>query len=609
MCGIAGTVGVPFDDARRAVEAMCERMIPRGPDDGDVGVVSSSLPVVLGSRRLSIIDPSPRGRQPMTDHERRTTIVFNGMIYNFPELRRRLAADGERFESDCDTEVVLRAYGRWGRDFVTRLEGMFALAIWDEARQTLVLARDRLGIKPLYLTERSGGLAFASQIKALLAGGIAEPTLSPDAVRSFLAYGAVCEPLTVLEGVRAFPPATVAEYSSGALREWRYAELPELERTPMPRAEAVEELRGLLTSAVRRHLVSDAPIGVFLSGGLDSSLVAALAAREHARVRTVSVVFDDPALDEASYSERIAEHIGSEHTSVRLGAERLVPWLDGAFDAMDQPTYDGINTYVVSRAAADTGLKVALSGLGADELFDGYGYAARARALTRVSRVPRPLVGAAIRAATLALQAEKAAKAAYWLRTPGNGDAHDLLRRLFLEPELAQLVPSTTAPLREDVVGAVDLYGRLSRLDLATYLRNVLLRDTDAMSMSRSLEVRVPYLDDRLVEWALRRPGAIKGERKALLAVVARDVLPREVVERRKHGFLLPLKTWMRTELTKDVAARLREPPAAVAAIVDRRASEAVWARYLRDGRHWLRPWALYALSRWVETLPAGARP
>jgi asparagine synthase (glutamine-hydrolysing) len=588
---------------------MCESMIPRGPDDGDVGVFSSSPPVVLGNRRLSIIDPSRRGRQPMTDRKRRTTIVFNGMIYNFRELRRRLVADGERFESDCDTEVVLRAYGRWGREFVTRLEGMFALAIWDEARQTLLLARDRLGIKPLYLTEHGDGLAFASQVKTLVAGGVAEPILSPEAVRSFLAYGAVSEPLTVLEGVRAFPPATVAEYSRGALREWRYAAFPELERTPVPRAEAVEELRGLLTSAVRRHLVSDAPIGVFLSGGLDSSVVAALAAREHARVRTVSVVFDDPTLNEASYSERVASRIGSEHTSVRLDPGRLVPWLDGAFDAMDQPTFDGINTYVVSRAAADTGLKVALSGLGADELFDGYGYAARTRALTRASRVPRPLVGGATRVARLALHADKAEKAAYWLRTPGNGHAHELLRRLFLEPELAQLIPSRATPRGEDVTGAVDLYGRLSRLDLATYLRNVLLRDTDAMSMSQSLEVRVPYLDDRLVEWALRRPGAIKGERKALLAIVARDLLPREVVERRKHGFLLPLKTWMRTELREDVAERLREPPAAVAEIVSRSGSEAVWARYLRDGRRWLRPWALYALSRWVETLPAGARP
>jgi asparagine synthase (glutamine-hydrolysing) len=608
MCGIAGTVGLPLDDGRHAVEAMCKRMIARGPDDGDVATLVSAVPVVLGSRRLSIIDPTSRGRQPMTDRARKTTIVFNGMIYNFRELRRRLAADGERFDSDCDTEVVLRAYGRWGRDFVSRLEGMFALAIWDGARQTLVLARDRLGIKPLYVTERGDSLAFASQVKALLAGGVVDPTLSADAVRSFLAYGAVSEPLTAIEGIRAFPAATVAEYSGSALRQWRYADFPELERTRPTQAEAVEELRGLLTSAVRRHLVSDAPIGVFLSGGLDSSLVAALAAREHARVRTVSVVFDDPALNEASYIERVAERIGSEHTSVRLGPERLIPWLDGAFDAMDQPTFDGINTYVVSRAAAETGLKVALSGLGADELFDGYGYTARARALSRASRVPGPLVGVVTRAATLALHGDKADKAAHWLRTSSSGHPHDLLRRLFLEPELAQLVPSSAIP-RPVNVGGGDLYGHLSRLDLTTYLRNVLLRDTDAMSMSRSLEVRVPYLDDRLVEWALRRPGAVKGERKALLAVVARDLLPREVVERRKQGFLLPLRTWMRTELRDDVARRLREPPAAVAAIVDRRGTEALWGHYVRDGRRWLRPWALYALSRWVDTLPAGARP
>ncbi len=297
MCGIAGALAGSVEDARAAVEAMCEQLIPRGPDDHGIATSSGERgSASLGSRRLAIIDPSPAGHQPMVDAERETTIVFNGMIYNFGDLRERLSAEGEPFVSDCDTEVVLRAYGRYGRDCVRHLRGMFAFAVWDERRRELFLARDRLGIKPLYYTERDGWFLFASQVKALLRTGRVPAELSAPALDTYLAFGAVSEPLTAIEGVSALPAGHTALVREGTVTVARYWEPPAEPDASLAAQDAADELCAVLEDTVRRHLVSDAPLGVFLSGGLDSSLVAALAAQASSRVRTVSVAFADRKL-------------------------------------------------------------------------------------------------------------------------------------------------------------------------------------------------------------------------------------------------------------------------------------------------------------------------
>jgi asparagine synthase (glutamine-hydrolysing) len=609
MCGIAGAIHADPDFVRDAVGVMCDRMIARGPDDGGVSLMSAhGVSVALGNRRLAIIDPSSAGHQPMRDEGRGTTIVFNGMIYNHRELRAQLTSQGEAFVSQCDTEVVLKAYGRYGTKCVDHLRGMFAFAVWDPREQALFLARDSFGIKPLYYWHTGGGFMFASQVKALLATGHVPARLSPAGLQTYLSFGAVSEPLTAIDGVFALPAAHAATVRYGRIAIQRYWSPPELTGTHASRQDVAAELRARLEDSVRRHLISDAPLGVFLSGGLDSSVLAALAARESARVRTVSVAFDDAGFSERPHMERVSQHIGSEHVCVTLRPVDLLAAHGEAFEAMDQPTFDGLNTYIVSREAARAGLKVALSGLGADELFDGYGYTSRIAALERAADLPRPLTQVAGRVVAMTRRPGNHEKLAAWLSRAGEGEsAYELLRRVFLADEAARLEPEAGAVRRsspQDALVSPDLFSRVTALELAHYTNNVLLRDTDAMSMAHSLEVRVPYLDRPLVEWVLSLPAEAKGGAgKALLVEAARDLLPPEILTRRKQGFALPLARWMRGEVRDEVDSALRNPPEALAALLDRDACVQVWEQFLRDGRRWTRPWALFALCRWAATI------
>ena len=614
MCGIAGAIHADPEFVRRAVGVMCDQMIARGPDDAGIALIDArDAAVALGNRRLAIIDPSPAGHQPMQDANRGTTIVFNGMIYNHRELRRNLAEWGEEFESRCDTEVVLKAYGRYGARCVDHLRGMFAFAVWDPSRQSLFMARDCFGIKPLYYAQTPNGLLFASQVKSLLSSGQIPERLSPAAVNSYLSFGAVSEPLTAIEGVLALPAGHTAIVRDGGVTLDRYWSPPAQSETTASRRDTSDELRARLEDSVHRHLVSDAPLGVFLSGGLDSSVLAALASRETARLTTVSVAFDEPDLSERSHMERVAAHIGSEHVCVTLRPDDALASLDGAFDAMDQPSFDGLNTYFVSREAARAGLKVALSGLGADELFDGYGHTSRISALERAALMPGPFARFAGGVVGRTKKRGNLEKAQAWLAGGSDrGSAYELLRRVFLAEETGRLAPGSAAATSGsscDVQSTGDLYGRVTALDLGHYTNNVLLRDTDAMSMAHSLEVRVPYLDRELAEWVMSLPARLRrGGGKALLVEATADLLPPEILQRRKQGFALPLARWMRDELRVEIDGALRNPPDELADLVDRDACLAVWEQFLRDGRRWTRPWALFALHRWTRSIGARER-
>jgi asparagine synthase (glutamine-hydrolysing) len=589
---------------------MSANMKARGPDDaGIVLLPNPNGQVALASRRLAIIDPSEAGHQPMSDKPRGTTLVFNGMIYNFRELRRELEASGMTFSSDCDTEVVLKSYELYGPRCVEKLRGMFAFAIWDSHKHELFLARDRLGIKPLYYRHRGREFLFASQVKALLASGLVDRRISPEGMATFLGLGAVSEPLTIIEGVRALPAGHTATFDSEGLRLNRYWGLEAPRQINCSPNEAGAHLRTTLDETVGVHLESDAPLGVFLSGGLDSSVLAALATRHTDHLKAVSVVFGERAYSEEMYIDAVTRKLGVDHVRVSLDAGFLRDQLMDAFRAMDQPSFDGINTFFVSKAAHESGLKVALSGLGADELFDGYGYARRAMALERLRRLPDPILRFASAGALTRRLGARGQKMGSWLSgelTPGS--SYELLRRLFLPAEVRQLMPGSRTfdglaqPVAVDPSG--DVAHQVSVLDLTNYTKNVLLRDTDAMSMAHSLEVRVPYLDDRFVESMLRVPSAFRARRnKALLAVSVRDLVPQEVLDRKKHGFLLPLRTWMLGDLRSEVAATLTEPPAAVHALLDAAETRRVWTRFSSDENNWLRPWALYALCKWVESI------
>jgi asparagine synthase (glutamine-hydrolysing) len=617
MCGIAGAAGPAARELTSVVERMCDHMLPRGPDGGGLAVYpgGDNFEGLLGARRLAIIDPSPAGDQPFVDRQRGNAVVYNGMIYNYRELRRELEAGGERFESACDTEVLLRAYGRYGVDCLSRLQGMFAFAIWDGARQELLLARDRIGIKPLYYSVLSGRLLFASQLKTLVASGLVPADLSAEGIDSFLAFGAVHEPATILDRVEAIPSGHYALWSRDGLRLRSYWTPPEPGTVPASRADPTPaELERQLDLAVARHLLSDAPAGVFLSGGLDSSVIAGLADRHAARLKTVSVRFEEGEFSEAPYQRLVAERLGSDHAEVQLTGEELLKDLPEVFEAMDQPTVDGINSYTVSRAAHDAGLKVALSGLGADELFDGYGMVRRMRLLEASRRLPRPLQKAAAVAAGAALSGSKGHKARAWLsgELPA-GASYELLCRCFLPNELSRLTRSVApvpSPYPQRTFTDRPIRHWESVTALTNNIRNTVLPDTDSMSMAHGLEVRVPFLDDNIVNWSLTHAATGATLTKRFLGDAAAAFVPQAVLARRKQPFAVPLSTWLHGPLRLEVANAFSNIPDRLEDRVRPEAVQRVWERFLARRTPGGHAWALYALMSWVrscELLAEGA--
>ena len=630
MCGIAGAVlhrPDPGFEWEPRLARMQAAMRHRGPDDEGL-YVAPERDAGLVASRLAIRDLSPAGHMPMSNAAASVWISYNGELYNADELRAELVAHGYRFRSGSDTEVVLHGYEAWGEGVLERLRGMFAFAILDRSVRDatgLLLARDRLGIKPLYYAQVPQGLVFASELRALDACGLVSGDVDPAAIVAYLSLGSVPAPLTIRAGVHMLEPGRFLRFDA------RPGSAPRIERywSVMPRESAREaadptaSVRALLEDAVRTHLVSDVPLGAFLSGGLDSSAVVALMRAVGAEtIRTCSLVFDEPDIDESEYSRVAARALGTEHFERRISARVVLDELDDIFAAMDQPTIDGLNTYFISQTARQAGLTVALSGLGGDELFGGYaetfaGVPRVMRALRVAQAVPAGahVARAAMRMLPTGSRWGKVSDAL--ARAPTRASAYLVCRGLFSPGQVRQLVRPDVweaAAGRFDPVheiaaahGAAEPHegGRgwddfvwVSGLELRNYTHHQLLRDTDVMSMRHSLEVRVPLLDDRLVEGVMRLPAAAKlgATPKALFAAAVRDLLPPAILARRaKKGFIFPLDAWLRGPL----AGRAREAeeglgewlrPAAVARV----------RRMQAEGKlHWSRSWALVALHGW----------
>lgn len=627
MCGICGIIGERNGEAARAaVRRMMAAMTHRGPDDE--GVLAAP-PVTLGMRRLSIIDLAG-GHQPIFNEEGTRAVVLNGEIYNFRELRRELEISGHTFRTQSDTEVVVHAYEEWGAACVRRFRGMFALAVVELEKGTppqarrVFLARDRFGIKPLYYAAANGALVFASETQALLQSGCVEACLSRAALRSYLLFGSACEPQTLFDGVGSLPPGHIlwvdAEDPSAARPApyWALGAAPVADGSGS--APAIR-LRALLEEAVRLHLIADVPLAVFLSGGMDSTALAALAARERSGIHTFTVAFREREYSEAATARRTAERLGTEHNELVLGEGEMLGRMDEAVAALDQPSMDGINTYFVSRAARQAGFKVALSGLGGDEIFGGYRTFRSTPRVERVAGVARRLP-AAVRSATAPAVARLAGgtpdaarkAAAIWREPDAFPQAYFFARALFTPEQVDVLMqgadgrPATASSAWLGAAAAeaerLDPFTAVTWLECRSYLVNTLLRDADSVSMAHSLEVRVPFLDHVLVECVAGMPEAAKrgdGAPKALLVDALRDVLPEEVARKAKRTFTLPWEHWLRSALRQRVAGGLADLAPPLRVVLSPRAVDSVWQDFLAGRTSWSRPWSLFVLNEWAK--------
>lgn len=621
MCGIAGfSAGIALEAVEAATARMTAAMVHRGPDDGGVEVLRVDGGYLgLGARRLAIQDASPAGHQPMHDAQTGNWLVFNGEIYNFRELRSELTARGFRFHSGTDTEVLLRAYGAWGLESIHRLRGMFAFALWDARARRLVLCRDPMGVKPLYYSRVGGGLLFASELRALLRSGRVPQRLSHAGLLSYLALGAVQEPLTIVQGIECLPAGHCAVWEGGRLSLWRHWSLEDCFRraqsSSLDRCQATERVQAALTESVRRRLISDVPVGIFLSGGLDSSSITALAAKQSdSPLRTVSVVFSEHAFSEKRYVDLVRRRYPSVHTEFCLSDTDLIDLLPAGVAAMDQPTFDGINTYVIAHQARRAGLKVVLSGLGGDELFGGYPSFHRVPALELTRRwLPSILRRPTARAALIAgRQNDQARKLARWVAVDGvEGGAEALFRELFAPVDRQRLTtvpapPATNGHHAAYRLGGDDLFNAVSYFEMSHYLRNVLLRDTDSMGMAHSVEVRDPFLDQDLVELVAALPGRVKREGggvKPLLSQAMRADLPEAILMRRKMGFSFPFARWLRGPLGESLERTLLDPRLGgeVAEVLNPVAVREVLDRFRAGCASWVRVWSLYVLKQWGE--------
>ncbi len=631
MCGIVGLYDPrglgTRDNVRATLHTMCVAMRHRGPDDvGDF--VSSKLDAALGNVRLAVIDLSAAGHMPMASDDGAVQLTYNGEIYNFAEVGHELVQLGHRFRSHTDTEVLLRAYQQWGLECVRRVRGMFAFAIWDSNERRLLLARDRMGIKPLYYARLGGSLVFASELRALLASRRLSRRISAAGVAHYLAAGSVPCPLTIYEGVNVLPPGRLLVAQGGRCELRSYWELPTSQAGRIARADAVADVRHRLQGAVRSQLVSDVPLGAFLSGGIDSSaLVGLMRQATNGVIRTCSVVFDEASHDERPYARAVAEAHGCEHVEVPLTASEVGRELPRAVQAMDQPTIDGVNTYFVSRTAKQTGLTVALSGLGGDELFGGYH---TFRLVPRVYRAARlahatpfapPLVSAALQHWPLGSTPRRLSDA--FRGWPSLARSYRAVRGVFglggaqalLQPDVADAVAGATldAEPRDGTSG--EAWDQVSRLELRGYMHDQLLRDADALSMAHSLEVRVPLLDETVVEYVLQLPAAARASgavAKSLLRAAVDDLLPPLVKHRTtKQGFTFPFGAWLRTALAPVLTDAL-ESGASASGMLRPDALRRLRAEYAEGHLHWSRLWAVAVLELWLRqegeaTLPGAA--
>jgi asparagine synthase (glutamine-hydrolysing) len=617
MCGIVGILsdGMP-EEIRAAVRDMMAASGHRGPDgSGSVEISLAGNLLVLGHTRLSIIDLSDRSRQPMQDAETGSWLAFNGEIYNFRQLRSELETRGAKFVTSGDSEVLLKALVLWEEHALQKLEGMFAFAFWDGRSRNLLLARDRVGMKPLYYYAGPAGFAFASEVKVLERAQIGHLTVDPKAVDSFLAYGAVTGPNTIFKEIRELEPGHLLQVNArGEVIDSEYWSLGSCLAGNEPAEirdfdHAVSHIRERLEHSVDSHLISDVPVGVFLSGGVDSSLLALLASRRaKSPITLLTIAFAEQEFSELPYARQIARGLPFHHEVVTLTGEQLRELLPLSVSAMDQPTVDGINTFVISRVGARLGLKVLLTGIGGDELFGGY---------TTFIKVPRLLrYGAGLRLAARMLTKLGTkfgtTNAIPWQKVADSGPLRNLTEAYLLQRSVRWQRKDRSGaarPLQKSIESFDNNFQKLAALELQFYARNQLLRDADVFSMANSVELRVPFLDTQLMEAALRISPEYHfegGRGKQITWRILRELAGKELPQRRKMGFTFPWQQWLGRDLKETISCTLREKQ-----LHEQLGLDPGYGRRLLDGleckaplQSWTEVWSLFVLLKWGQCRP-----
>jgi asparagine synthase (glutamine-hydrolysing) len=640
MCGIFGIIGHNAHVSAELLERATQSLAHRGPDDGGTVILhdsaSEAIEIGLGNRRLAILDLSPQGHQPMNDPATGNWIVYNGELYNFREVRAKLQQEGLHFSSYSDTEVILKAYGHWGDKCLQEFRGMFAFAIWDAPHQRLFVARDPMGIKPLYFWQSDRYFLFSSEVRTLLGTGLVPRRIDSAGLVNYLTFGSLYDPNTLIEGVNALPPGHCLTWEKGQVKQVHCWDLigpnpgePELndhdqscDGAEAKRGQCESEIADLLDESVRMQLVSDVPVGVFLSGGIDSSSLVAILSRSGVRPSTFSIVFREADYSEAEYSRAIAQQFRTDHHEIAVSQSDVFAAIAPAINAMDLPTIDGINTYFVSERTRAAGVKVALSGLGGDEMFAGYSsfrtvprmerFANAWDHIPKVVRNPSASVFSA-----LAPPGDQNRKLAALGRN-GAGISHpyfisrmlftpDQRHKLLLPPAEKSGSSRSEKPLIESLSRArrLDPINRVSYLEARCYMLNTLLRDSDFMSMAHGLEVRVPLIDYQLARRILALPGSWKLDAatpKPLLVRALRGELPDKIVHRPKRGFTLPFEHWLRDALrpmVEESLGKIGDGP--LGTLISQPEARGVWHDFLEGRTSWSRPWSLYVLQCWCE--------
>ncbi len=610
MCGIAGVIGIKnIEKGNAVIEKMTTSLAHRGPDAADYYVETG---VAFGHRRLSIIDLSSDGTQPFRDVTGRYTLVFNGEIYNYQELKSQIDYD---FKTSTDTEVLMALLIKKGIAGLNELNGMFAFAFWDEQTKELICARDRMGIKPFFYSINDNQFLFSSEVRSILQSGIVEKKLSKRSLEEFLLYQTTLPPRTLIEDILQLSGGEVGVWKNNEFSVsnfWKMENTAKKERITQNHKAVVKDA---VFSAVEKRLISDVPLGAFLSGGIDSSaIVAVMDQVSTGKVNTFSVVFEEKEFDESPYSDLISKKYKTDHHKILLKSDVFKDELIEALDAMDQPSGDGINSYVICKETKKAGLTVALSGLGGDEIFTGYSYFHDWKKLNKYKSlwsIPQILRKNSAKLLPL-IAKRRGARLKQILSLPEFSirEVYPPFRQVAMLDDYTSGTNNgerqvTKSLLKNigDNINDLPLFSQFSIVELKTYTQNVLLKDTDQMSMASSLEVRVPFLDHELVETLLRIPDHLKHKTypKDLLVECLDPLVPGEIVHRPKMGFTLPWKFWLKNELRSFCEERINYLKQF--SYFDAQKLESMWEKFCAGDETipWVRVWQMVVLSYWLK--------